>query len=441
MQTAPTPFLVAGSKVFSTQWVAGKCPRILTTIFCILVLLPSILIAQTLAGIEGVADEIRIANGSLGIGVRALGMGGAHIAASDDFSASFYNPANLSFMKRPEISGALSHSMIGNETTLNSIFSTRDRSKTRLEYLGGVLVLPTVRGGASLAIGGGRLYPFDGVFYAKDSTQQMLELSSGGVCGINLAGAVQVARGLGIGLSVQLLNGEENYSWDLERNFPSGNLEKLIISDNIKYDYGGVGVKIGLTYSPYSFIRFSGTVDFPRSITINEDGTARVESLFVEGSSYNEESGVVEEYSLSYPFTFGLGANLNLMFLNLAIDAIYTDWRQLEYRSPDWILSENKYLETSYRSTWSYKAGVEGIVPVIGLTLRAGYAKMPLPYTGREISDDREYLTLGGGILIARLIALDFAFLLSDWERRSSGIELSERYKLTQLVMGLSYRF
>ena len=202
-----------------------------------------------------------------------------------------------------------------------------------------------------------------------------------------------------------------------------------------------MGIKLGLTYSPYTFAKLSATADFPLGITINEHGTTRTESLFVEGSAYHEDSGVVEEYSLSYPFTFGFGANLNFMFLNVAGDVVYTDWRQLEYKKPNWMLAENKYITDSYRSTWTYKIGVEGIVPIIGVSLRAGYAKSPIPYIDDQITDDREYVTFGGGVLLAKLMSLDFAAVFSGWEKENSTRNLTEKYKLTKFVAGLSYRF
>ena len=40
----------------------------------------------------------------LGVGARALGMGGAFLARADDATAASWNPAGLSYLRRPEVS-------------------------------------------------------------------------------------------------------------------------------------------------------------------------------------------------------------------------------------------------------------------------------------------------------------------------------------------------
>jgi len=237
-------------------------------LFLLILVFPALLFGQRLSGLDGVAEEIRFANPVLGVGIRGIAMGGAHISASDDYSSTFYNPANLSFMTRPELSASISHTNMKNTTIYNGVESNRDRSKTRIEYLGGVYVIPTERGGASVAVSGGRIYPFDGILYGKDDSREFLEISNGGVYGVDFSGGIQVAPGLGLGATFRLLTGSENYSWDLERYYADDDLQKVIISDNITYDYSGLGLKFGLTYSPLPFLRLAGTIDFPQSITI-----------------------------------------------------------------------------------------------------------------------------------------------------------------------------
>ena len=51
-------------------------------------------------------------------GGRAAGMGGAQIAAGDDGSALWYNPALLTRIRNTELSGTLSHQRLTNSTTL-----------------------------------------------------------------------------------------------------------------------------------------------------------------------------------------------------------------------------------------------------------------------------------------------------------------------------------
>ena len=68
--------------------------RVLATLFFWMALLPSI----SFAGDKYAAEFLR-----LGVGARALGMGGAFVALADDASASYWNPAGAARIERPEM--------------------------------------------------------------------------------------------------------------------------------------------------------------------------------------------------------------------------------------------------------------------------------------------------------------------------------------------------
>jgi len=410
-------------------------------IIVVLLLIPAIVFAQRLQGIEGTTEEVRVGDGALPVGARSAGMGGAHIAAADDYTAAHYNPANLAFFKRIELSGCLSNTGIRNSSELNGVAGTRNLTKTRIDYIGGALALPVIRGGASIAVGYNRLNSFDRVLYAQDSTRKALELSSGGLYAFDIAGGVQVAPGLAFGATVEVYSGDEIYGWDLEKYFTGGDLQRLLISDNIKYQYSGVGLKLGLTYMPVSIIRIGGVIHFPGTLSIDESGTQRTDSLFTSRESFKETSNIVETYKISMPYSFGFGGSLNFLYLTIAGDIDYTDWRQLEYKSPSWILDQNKYFANSYRSVWQIRLGAEAIIPVVGIKIRAGYAREPLPYIGTQVNKDRYSLTFGTGMLIAKLFSVDIALAFSKYARNDTEARLIENYKFTRFYLGMAYRF
>lgn len=62
--------------------------------------------------------DLQTFNTSLGVGARALGMGGAFIALADDATAASWNPAGLAFLTRPEFSVVL-------DTTTSDLDTTR----------------------------------------------------------------------------------------------------------------------------------------------------------------------------------------------------------------------------------------------------------------------------------------------------------------------------
>ncbi|MFA6470387.1 MAG: hypothetical protein WCW35_15945, partial [Bacteroidota bacterium] len=54
-------------------------------------------------------DAVRYSGRGNGVGSRALGMGNAYIGVSDDYSATFWNPAGLAQMRRLEVMGGISN--------------------------------------------------------------------------------------------------------------------------------------------------------------------------------------------------------------------------------------------------------------------------------------------------------------------------------------------
>ena len=166
----------------------------------------------------------------------------------------------------------------------------------------------------------------------------------------------------------------------------------------------------------------------------------RTDSLTDTLEVYTETSGISEEYKYSLPYTLGAGAAFRLSFVTLAADVYWTDWTQLEYKSPDWILYENRYIPDSYRSVVSLHFGAEATLP-LNIRLRAGYFTDPIPYTVRKIENDRDYLTFGGSVLIANQLTIDAAYNTGYLSREDRHIELTEAYDKQMLFLGMGYRF
>jgi hypothetical protein len=115
-------------------------------------------------------DAIRITDNQIGFGARALGMGGAYMAISEDYSAVYWNPAGLAQMRKMEIWLGISHVHFGNDikfpnysnnTIQNYTTSTASISATKLNSFGIALPVPTYRGSLVFAIGYQKVKDFE----------------------------------------------------------------------------------------------------------------------------------------------------------------------------------------------------------------------------------------------------------------------------------------
>ncbi|MBN2543861.1 hypothetical protein JXI42_13460 [bacterium] len=410
-----------------------------------MLLIPGITYSQILSGLTGTIQEIDIADGFTGVGARAMGMGGSQIAIAGDYSAVYWNPAQLAYMKRIEISGGLTFNRIENNTTYEGYSTEESSNRARLNSLGFVIPVPTTRGGLAFGLGYNRLQNFDRIFKFRYPVEGDvgLERKSGGLYAISLASGIQIAPIMSVGLNFELWGGENNYSWDYENYYPDDEIiSREIFEDNFKYKYSGFSARMGMTLTPHKIIRLGAVITFPAGFTIDEEGTMKTDTLFRSGDeAYYEDYGYVEAYKISLPFRFSLGTAILLPYFTTSFDVTYIDWAQMEYKEPSWALSNNKYIPQNYRSVLKYNIGVEAVIPYTMVKLRGGYRNDPVPYTGNTIVKDRQYFTGGIGVLISDLVSLDAAAVFGNYEIDHKSAELSESYKLTDIFLNMAYRF
>lgn len=121
----------------------------------------SVFVIWCLAVVPGQAQEVAL-DGFSGIGARAMGMGGAFVSVSDDFSGLFWNPAGLTQAKRGTVEWEVSHDRYRNASQFFSSPSAFELSSTRIGSIGFVYPVPVYRGSLVFAGGFGRNRHFDG---------------------------------------------------------------------------------------------------------------------------------------------------------------------------------------------------------------------------------------------------------------------------------------
>jgi long-subunit fatty acid transport protein len=387
-------------------------------------------------------------------GARATGMGGAQIAAGDDGSALWYNPALLTRIRRIEISGSLNHQRQTNQTTIFGNLSPEARvSNTRFGGLWAIFPVPTERGGLTLGLSVNRVRSFDRIFRYASSVNWYNnpagfsgwgggEDESGSLWAWSFGGSIEVSPKASIGLSLDIFDGSDDYglffdSTDVFAAF-SRHYSKTII-DN----YTGVSGKIGATYEATNWLNLGGFIGFPASISIDQTS----DTFLNDTPGASSESHIASSYRYTLPFWFGLGGQMIIRDFVLAGDVTYLDYSQLEYRSgfAD-LTSANMTAQKYYRSdAFNYHVGAEYTIRPADVRLRAGYYLQPIPFKGYQVVTDPHFFTFGIGFLIDKSVSLDLAFLTGSWEKidnfqTNPVLPISAKYTTNRFLMTLSYR-
>lgn len=389
-----------------------------------------------------------VAGNFFGVGARAMAMGGAQIAACDDGTALIYNPAALVRVRRMELSTSLSHQRMTNETIFKNSSGLRSASNTRFSGVNLTVPVPTYRGSLVFGFGVNRVKSFDKVFQYFDQFPggdlTGVETESGGIYQWTVGGAVDLSPSVSCGLALSYYSGRDLYNFEFDSSYidltQSGRYLFTSASDD---DYSGVGVKLGALIRANKYLTLGATVDFPTTYTIRQDW--RVTEEYITYSPQYSYASVTEpgfyEYKLSIPYSLGAGLALNIDHLLLACDVNFTDWAQMEYKSPLGLEEENRALRENYTDVLRYHLGAELFLPKISGRLRGGYYYDPIPFRTTNVERERHFITAGAGFLIDRLVTLDFAYIRGLWEVRDPQISTSEEYKADRFFLSAAYRF
>lgn len=380
-------------------------------------------------------------------GGRAAAMGGAQIAAGNDGSVLWYNPALLTRIRMTELSGTLIHQKMTNETSM--IEGTRQETglnNTKLGSLWGIFPLSTYRGGMTIGISLNRVKSFDRVFrYAKSdawldnpgSTDGFGggEDESGNLWAFSFGGAAEISPKASVGLSIDVFDGGDTWSYFFDSTSVPG--FRYSYQHTIDDSYSGITGKMGLSYAVNNYLNLSGIIGFPSSITI--DQTSDVYESDNQG--FDDEYHASASYSYRLPFWFGAGAAIRHRGLTITGDFTYTDYTQLEYSSGliD-MVRLNHLVRLNYTDILTYRVGGEYRIEPAGIRLRAGYYQEPIAFTYLPIETEPHFYTFGIGFVIDRAVNLDLAFLTGSWERDDPSVGVLEKYDVRRFMVSVSYR-
>ncbi len=432
-------------------------------------------------------DAVRIVQDEMGFGARALSMGGAFTAATDNYLSIYWNPAGLASLRQSEFYGELSHLNFNNSATFYGITTDQSQGFTQVRAIGFALPLPTTRGSFVLSFGYNRVKDFDRallfegfntrsngleipviendqqVYYPFDKDVQQTEEvnNEGGLRNWSVAAAIALSPNVDFGVGLDIWRGQENYQLffyqeDIYNNYSNypADFFSYRYEESIQSQYAAIGVKIGSMFKMGGFARLGATIGLPVTFTVTESYLATDELVYDDGFSDQQELDRGEfQYKVQTPFYFDGGLSIKVTPFTLAASFRYRDWSQTRFIIPEnsvddpnygALLDENRVIRREYRETIRYQVGGELALGEM-VRVRGGYIYIPAPYRGAPKTMDRVYFTSGLGFRLDRYVSLNITYLYGTWKQESEDALTPggtlEDIRVARVMIGLSYKF
>ena len=405
----------------------------------------------------GMAQVEEMAIGKMfGVGARTMGMGGASLGLSDDFTALYWNPAGMAQIQKFEFFSSLSHNVAIADTyfTGDAVKTTTSRSQMRLNSIGFVYPLETRQGGLAVGFGYNRPQNFDyqiatqgvdpgsGTDFSGFAVDE-IDAYTGGIGIWSFGASVYVTKRVLVGGSLDFWNGNSLNELDTEATDilnVDNDWSRFRYDDEVDREYSGVGGRIGLLTHLTDNINLGVTLVSPIALGVDEVWYQSTMDVFDDGEKLTDSTSGAQTYHIERPFEIGVGAAVKLFNkqLILAGDVQFTDWTQTRYDpAPADDIPKNNF-EEYYATTLQVRLGAEYQVPIIATHIRLGYLRDPIPFRHTEV-DTHDFLTAGIGKIFEDSLKLDVTYVLGGWAQERNDVKTEH---LTHRVfVSTAYRF
>ncbi len=292
---------------------------------------------------------------SSGLGARALGMGKAYLAVSDDSTASSWNPAGLAALSRPEFSISFSYFnstnripdyiytdiRLGNPISYE-VFNTNSESYGQyFDYLSFAFPFRIFGGDVVTQLSYQRKIPFSLTqkyeykfeyqsLYRYDFDYYIKAAGEGGFDAISITAATEILKNLRLGVTLERwFNGysfplEELYAYSVENYYGLTDDWDELTNDTLQFDISGYSFSVGVLYRISDKISlgivykssFHGNLDYSNEVEFNNS---------YDGASLSGSFSGTGEICL--PASFGGGIALNVTEnLLVSFDYMRTLW-------------------------------------------------------------------------------------------------------------------
>lgn len=429
-----------------------------------------------------ITEESFFVGNELGVGARAIGLGGAYIGVSDDYSAAYWNPSGLGQIRRMEFTAGFTHNRATADATYLNETQNGEATYTRLNALGFVLPIPTYRGSLVFGIGYQKVRDYDNTievsalnrgnhpayldytfqydiydrFYnngpdtmfvtdISDSLMQTKSYMEEGSRNIfSLSGAIEVQENFFLGASLNFIGGKnerylefkEDDVFNLYNHWFTetvGDTTYYNISDltywnytnTLNSDISATNLKLGFLYRSGNNWRVGATITTPTTFHVKERWSwAQTEQYEYDNLRYDDSDNGEYEYRYREPYSFGVGASFKKYNLLLSGDLEFKDWSQTEFLDDPPVdgmnqESTNHAIKQELQQVVKCHVGAEVFVPLLNTRLRGGYFHDPSPYRDRTLRPDRDFYSAGLSLMLDKQMMIDLAYVQASWQETS----------------------
>ena len=354
-----------------------------------------------------------------GSGARAFGMGGAFLARPDDATAASWNPAGLSYLRRPEASAV----RLGDSTLLNREFPPSNRDPTLYDRRTGdgfdffAVTHPLSLGGVSGAVQVSyqRVLPFDNRRSIERPRSTVDIASTGGFDVLAFGTGFQISRRWRVGATLnRWFNG---YDQTLDRQ------GAVSTNQTLRFDLAGWNVNLGAIWSPVEELNVGVVAKTPFDARVS---MARTRTDAVAGGELTNQAAS-DDVRLRLPGAVGVGVSWRPhSTLTLSADYTRSFWSGAYIYNYFTLLIQGEPLSYSKR-TWPGLGERQGDTQEVrfGVERVLIFERAKVPVRAGLFTDRQYFLlrdgtaprslgwTLGVGLVIGPLL-LDAAYVRED---------------------------
>ena len=266
---------------------------------------------------------------ALGSGARAYGMGGAFLARADDATAASWNPAGLSYLRRPEFS------IVGARNSFSRGAAGEEPTDQFVGYTPDFIALTYPLSSGALQIGYQRVFSFRGDRTIQRGNTRFLTEGEGGYDVIALGGGCRLGRSFRAGATVnRWVNG---YSQRRDRTTitDSGRPDRASTEQDIDYDINsGINFNLGVMWTPTESLNVGAVGKTPFTAILNlrrfRQDTVIVDDMERVTTNAAERSDVL----IDFPGAVGVGVSWRpASTLTLSADYTRTFWSEGRIRN------------------------------------------------------------------------------------------------------------